>query len=167
MGWRKAHGAGKSAVVQIEPLPADELPAPVDIPPGMAMKGGATKVKLTRYAPLPDTPEWAELAKMAKQFQVHHCKQLARMAGGRCGAAPSSMVASAALQLAASRWMFKQGATNGDAQLLKQASSIANDSRQNLMAAYELAVREAQARKAYAKSDPHRALEDALADDGS
>lgn len=159
MGWRAAHGARKDQVVQIEILPPDELPQPV---PGTAQRGGATKVKLTRYAPLPTEGEWAELSAMADQFRKHHCKELAKMAGGRCGAGPSSMVASAALQLASSRWMFKKGATDGDAQLLKQASSVANDSRQNLLAAYELAVREAHARKAYAKNDPHRALEDAL-----
>jgi hypothetical protein len=56
------------------------------------------------------------------------------------------MVASAALQLAASRFLFDQGASTGDAATLKTASQLANDSRQNLLAAYELAQREAAAR---------------------
>ena len=50
------------------------------------------------------------------------------------------------LQLAASRYLFDQGARTGDPSLLKTASQLANDSRQNLLAAYELAQREAQAR---------------------
>jgi len=30
------------------------------------------------------------------------------MAGGKCGAGPSSIIATAALQLAVSRWMFEE-----------------------------------------------------------
>jgi hypothetical protein len=60
--------------------------------------------------------------------------------GGVCGTAPSSIIASAALQLAASRFAFE---VLGDMVL---GSRLANDSRQNLLAAHELVAREAQAR---------------------
>lgn len=63
------------------------------------------------------------------------------------------MVASAGLQLAASRWAFDRGAEQNDASLIKLGSSLANDSRQNLLAAYELATREAAARQAAAARD--------------
>jgi hypothetical protein len=57
------------------------------------------------------------------------------------------MVSSAALQLAASRWAFDRAAATDDAAMFKLGSALANDSRQNLLAAYELAVREGKARQ--------------------
>jgi hypothetical protein len=56
------------------------------------------------------------------------------------------------LQLAASRWAFDQGAEKNDHTFIKLGSSLANDSRQNLLAAYELAVREAKARQCGSRS---------------
>jgi len=49
------------------------------------------------------------------------------------------MVASAALQLAASRWAFDRGE-------FELGSRLANDSRQNLAAAHEYCAKEARAR---------------------
>ena len=83
----------------------------------------------------------------AEEFVAHHRAALAQQAGGELGPAPSTMVASAGLQLAGSRWAFDQGAQKDDASLIKLGSTLANDSRQNLLAAYELATREAQARR--------------------
>jgi len=62
------------------------------------------------------------------------------------GPAPASIISTAAMQLGASRWAYDRGAETGDASLLAQASRLANDSRQNLLAAHELAAREAKAR---------------------
>jgi hypothetical protein len=84
----------------------------------------------------------------AEEFVAHHRAALAAQAGGELGPAPSTMVASAGLQLAASRWAFDQGAAANDAGLIKLGSSLANDSRQNLLAAWEMATREAAGRKA-------------------
>jgi hypothetical protein len=56
------------------------------------------------------------------------------------------MVASAALQLAWSRYLSDLSAASGDPELAVTASRLANDSRQNLLAAHELCAREAQAR---------------------
>lgn len=90
-----------------------------------------------------------------EDFVKFHCSNLARQAGGELGPAPSTMIASAGLQLACSRWAIDRGAKENDAGLIKLGSSLANDSRQNLLAAYELAVREAQARvKAQGPVDP-------------
>ena len=96
----------------------------------------------------------------ANSFRRHHCAELARVAGGEVGSGPSSMVASAALQLAASRFMFDQAANTADPATFKLASQLANDSARTLLAAYELAVREAQARP---PGDPHASLVAALA----
>ena len=59
----------------------------------------------------------------------------------------AAMVGALALQLAASRWAFDRGAEQNDPAIIKLGSSLANDSRQNLMAAYEMATREATARR--------------------
>ncbi|HEY5243654.1 MAG TPA: hypothetical protein VIJ22_19370 [Polyangiaceae bacterium] len=83
----------------------------------------------------------------AEEFVEHHLGELAKLAGGHVGSGPSTMVSSAALQLAASRWAFDRGAETSDAALFKLGSQFANDSRQNLLASYELATREAKIRE--------------------
>jgi hypothetical protein len=60
-------------------------------------------------------------------------------------------VSSAAIQLGASRYLSDLGAKTGDAKLLSQGSKLANDSRQNLLAAHELCARETESRL---KADP-------------
>ena len=139
----------------------------------LGRKGGLAKAYRARFvaglgiAELADDDAFRPFQLAGDDFFRHHVAALAEQAGGVCGAACSSMVASAGLQLAASRFLFERGARSGDAQTLKLASSLANDSRQNLLAAYELAVREAQARSARPK-DAHAALTAALASgDGS
>jgi hypothetical protein len=175
MALRSRHGNarnfGTGPVVEV--LPPDELPAPVPAEPtplsgvdrrqngtvatpeaarALGARGGRVKAKrvaLARSLALGDVesmPEFAAYRRAASAFRRHHCAELAKQAGGMCGSAPSSMVASAALQLAASRFLFDQGAQSGDPAILKTASQLSNDSRQNLLAAYELAQRSAAAR---------------------
>ena len=66
--------------------------------------------------------------------------------GGEVGPGPASVVSTAALQMAASRWLADEGARTGSAKMLLDASRLADSSRQNLLAAHELAAREAAAR---------------------
>lgn len=59
------------------------------------------------------------------------------------------MVATAALQLAASRYLYDvatQGEGPPDAALLREARQQGDSARQNLLAAFELAIREGRAR---------------------
>ncbi|HEX3853429.1 MAG TPA: hypothetical protein VHW01_20835, partial [Polyangiaceae bacterium] len=95
-----------------------------------AVEGG----DLSQAAPfLADGEAWAQ----------HHITRLAQcVGGGECSAGPSSLVQSAALALAASRFLYSRG----DPADFKQASALANDSRMNLLAAHELCAREAVAR---------------------
>jgi hypothetical protein len=51
------------------------------------------------------------------------------------------------MQLGASRWLSEKALEDGNKDLLLAASKLANDSRQNLLAAYELANRYGQARR--------------------
>jgi hypothetical protein len=86
-------------------------------------------------------PRFEPFLKAARAFRRQHVTDLARtVGGGRCGAAAASIIASAALQLGASRFAFE---VLGDLQL---GSRLADASRQNLLAAHELCAREAAAR---------------------
>lgn len=78
----------------------------------------------------------------AQNFARTHVQRLATLVGGgECGPGPSSIVWSAGLQLAASRWAFE---VKGDAAL---GSRLADASRANLLAAHELCAREAEQKK--------------------
>jgi hypothetical protein len=152
-------------------LPPDELPAPVpgepapirrredgtladtDSAKALGRLGGLAKAQRARLVAGLGIEDLAEDAAFrpfqvaADEFYRQHVETLARMAGGECGPAPATMVATASLQLAASRFLFAEGAKAGDVGKLKAASSLGDASRQNLLAAYELAVREAEAKK--------------------
>ena len=80
-------------------------------------------------------------------FVRRHMGTLAAMFDGVCGEGPASIVQTAAIQLAASRFMYDRGKQAGDAKLLGEASRLGDSSRQNVLAAYELQAREAAARK--------------------
>ncbi len=173
MALRAGHGLG-AGVPRIEVLPADEQPQPVPThaaAPSVALsfrrdgkiadsatakalgaKGGRAKAGKVRLADsnglssIVAETTFGPFNNAGDDFTRAHLVQLAGQAGGAVGPAASSMVASAGLQLAASRWAFSKAAETGDPALYKLGSTLANDSRQNLLAAYELAVREAKAR---------------------
>lgn len=76
----------------------------------------------------------------AEAFAMSEIRRLAaEVGGGECGPMPSSMVQSAALELAGSRAAFAAGD-------VLTGSKLAAASRQNLLAAFELASRLAKAR---------------------
>lgn len=173
MTLRAGHGNG-AGVPRIEVMPADELPIGVQdssvVPPGRERRNDGTfapgsrtaqsaggratagKTKLSArlgLSALANTSEFAPYRRSAAVFRRTQCAELARsVGGGVCGPAPSSLVASASLQLAWSRFLSDRAATEGDASLALTASRFANDSRQNLLAAHELCAREALSRKA-------------------
>jgi hypothetical protein len=178
MALRSGHGTG-AGVPRIEVLPADELPigkpAPARDPnpadrseggrfaPGntlasLAGKANAGKTRLASrlgLATLPSGAAFRPYKAAASSFRRAHCTELARtVGGGVCGPAPSSLVASAALQLAWSRYLSDVAAESGDAELALKASRLAEASRQSLLAAHELAAREAKARQERAPRDP-------------
>lgn len=184
MTLRNGHGNG-AGVPRIEVLPPDELPAGVAAPqphlqalprPPYAAgsaeareagrRGGSKRAQTTALAAslgLAKTPPeaaWAPYRRAAENFAKLHVSTLATtVGGGTCGPGPSSMVQSAAWQLAASRYAFE---VSGDHAL---GSKLANDSRQNLLAAHELCAREAASRpdptvqaRAQAKAEFQRRL---------
>jgi len=157
-------------------MPADELPQGVPGPevpdvardsagrflPGDAAKeaarrGGIAARESRQLRPplgLADIPEghpYQPYHRMAREWRDSHIGELAdTVGGGMVGPGPASIVSTAALQLAASRYLADQGALAGDAKTLLDASRLADSSRQSLLAAHELAAKEAQARKARA-----------------
>jgi hypothetical protein len=187
MSLRRGHGAGKGTP-RIEVLPADELPVgvPADarhesphdrgeagrFAPGntLSTRGGRARAGKTRLADrlglrsLPVGAAFAAYKASAVSFRRAQCAELARtVGGGVCGPGPSSLVASAALQLAWSRYLSDVAAEKGDAQGALIASRLADASRQSLLAAHELCAREGAARAASASpAAPHAALAEAL-----
>ena len=161
MTLRSGHGRG-AGQPRVEVLPADELPKGVQAPalaestsertrggrfaPGartVQSAGGNARRGKTRLASklglasVASDPTFEPYKKAAEDFKRCQVTALARgVGGGHCGPAPSSFVASAALQLGASRWAFDRG-------MYELGSKLANDSRQNLLAAHELCAKEA------------------------
>lgn len=171
MTLRSGHGTG-AGQPRVEVLPADEQPAPVPAAPvniarrsdgtladsesakALGKRGGlarARRASMLAGLGIKRPPEGSPMApyvRAAEEWLTEHMSALASTAGGHVGPGPASIVASAAMQLAMSRYLADQGIESGDGDMLKKASALANDSRQNLLAAYELAVREAEARDA-------------------
>jgi len=167
MALRTGHGAGAGAP-RIETLPIDELPAGAAAPEplgqaavardargrlagseaarALGRRGGQQSAGTTRLAhslglaAAVSDGSFTHYRRAAENFKRAQVQHLARtVGGGHCGPGPSSMVASAALQLAASRWAFDRG----DFDL---GSKLANDSSQNLAKAHEYCAKEAKAR---------------------
>lgn len=176
MTLRTGHGTG-AGTPRVEVLPADELPAGVpavarfDSPTdrgergkfaegnSVAAAGGRARAGHTRLARklrLGESfsdPRFEPYAAAARGFRRAHVATLARtVGGGHCGPAPASIIASASLQLAGSRFAFE---VLGDMAL---GSRLADASRQNLLAAHELCAREAQARPRDPMADLNRRL---------
>ncbi len=173
---RARHGAAKRYGVGpvIEVPPHDELPKPVTpapAPPGVPLtfredgriadsataselgrRGGLAKANRVRLLDslglkkFADNDEFAPYRHGAEEFVKHHLLELGKITGGVVSSGPSTMVSSAALQLAASRWAFDKGGTSGDAKMMVMGSSFANDAKTNLLAAYSYAALEARAR---------------------
>ncbi|MGO8998276.1 MAG: hypothetical protein ACLQVI_33575 [Polyangiaceae bacterium] len=178
MTLRRGHGKG-AGVPRVEVLPVDELPAGVPavaraesprdrgeagrFAPGnaLARAGGHARAGKTRLADrlglveLPAGCAFAPYRASAVSFRRAQCAALAQgVGGGVCGAAPSSLVATAALQLAWSRFFSDKAAVTGDADLALTASRLGDASRQSLLAAHELCAKEAQARRQRAEAPP-------------
>lgn len=173
MALRNGHGNG-AGVPRIEVLPADELPAGVPGParpaptgdrradgqlvPGesttaLASLGGrarAERLRLERLLGRVDLPDDHPLLPYRRDAADWRDAHLARLAatvgGGECGPAVQAIVSTAALQHAASRWLFDRSVLEASAALALQASRLGDAARQNLLAAHELCAKEAAAR---------------------
>lgn len=171
MALRNGHGKG-AGVPRIEVLPANELP--IGVPSNaeqqspsnfdergkfargnaLSRQGGKARAGKTRLAErmslraLPSGSDFGRYKAAAVSFRRAQTSALAAsVGGGFCGPAPSSLVATAALQLAWSRYFSDKAAEVGDPDLALTASRLGDASRQSLLAAHELCAKEAIARR--------------------
>lgn len=167
MPVQNSQGRRRPLVPRVDELPAG-IPAPArPVPlrdaagrllPGagtteLARAGGLAAADARQLGQLlglwtpPEGHAYAPYARLAREWRDQHIAQLAAsVGGGRIGPGPASIVSSAAMQMAASRWLADVGAETGDAKSLLDASRLADASRANLLSAHELAAKEAQAR---------------------
>jgi hypothetical protein len=161
MTLRKGHGTGAGAP-RIEVMPADELPpaspnptAPSNRgPDGRFLRGNtAQRDKLVRpgvrgfTSALAVHEDFAPFQRWGQRYASHRRTELATAHGGKLSAGVSALIESAGAQLAASRFVQAKASATGDADGFKRASALANDARQNELAAWELAAREGKARE--------------------
>lgn len=118
----------------------------------LGKRGGQVRAKSVRLARslgvdnVVASPAFKKFQKQADQFRKYTCAELARESGGEIGAAASSMVATASLQLALSRFYLERFQTTGDAIDAKMSSDFGDKSARNLLCGREYAVRSAQTR---------------------
>ena len=168
MTWRNGD---KTQPVHVEVARPDELPVGVRGParrvatgnrgpggrllPGKetselasrAARAKGENLRLERLLGRVDLPEGHPVLpyrRDAADWRDAHLERLSTsVGGGEVGPAVQAIVSSAALQHAASRWLFDRAALEQDSKLALDASRLADASRQNLLAAHELCAREA------------------------
>lgn len=169
MALRTGHGQGRGTP-HIEVLPIDELPAPIPdegaplnrradgtfadsaTAKALGAKGGRAKFGRTRLmtgmglADIAEDSSFAPYANAGNEFAKMQIASLASQCGGDVGPGPSTFIMSGAMQLAASRWVGDRAIALSDPDLFKKSSDLMNASRQNIIAAFELATREAHLR---------------------
>jgi hypothetical protein len=91
-------------------------------------------------------PKYRQCLQLAANYRRRRVSELTATFGYVSSGA-SAMISSSALALAASKFVYMLAAKSSDPALLKQASALATDHRQNDMAAFELASREGAGRR--------------------
>ena len=161
MTLRKGHGNGAGSP-RIEVLPPDELPPASpsktvrsgrDARGRFAAENTEARSGIVRPGPrgfsaaLKIDPVYAPFERWGRRYASHRRRELAEAHGGELSAGASGLIESAGAQIAASRFLQAKASETGDADLFKRASALANDARQNELAAWELAAREGKARE--------------------
>lgn len=91
-------------------------------------------------------PSYTRALRGANDYRKHRNRELV-IAHGYVSAGVNSLLTSAALALASSRYLYEKSAESADLALLQQAVKLSAEARQNELAAWELCAREAVARK--------------------
>jgi len=129
--------------------PRDETLPKRKWPKKSLIKGKKTKLSIMTLHE--DTLEkadkrYAECLKLADQYRKQRSREF-MVSHGYVSSGVSSMLSTAALSLAASRYLYEKSAETGNLSLLIPASKLSTDARQSELAAWELCAREAKARK--------------------
>lgn len=173
--FREPHGTARKrgrAGPRVEVAPPDEQPVGVAAPArpaanrdsagrfvaghgtkALARKGGKAAgeskqlARLLGLQDLDDDHPYAPYARLAREWRDAQMVELsATVGGGQISPGVASIISTAALQMAASRWASDQGATELDAKALLEFSKLGDASRQNILAAHQLAAIEAKSR---------------------
>ncbi len=181
MALRAGHGTG-AASPRIEVLPPDEQPfapagAPVPLDGGRDRSGKVrTAAAASAMAKLPRRGAFVP-RKLAcdPRFEPHNRRRLEWLRARRAELFASTgfvshgvgaILAAAAWQHAGGEFAAELAAETGDVELFKAAASLTSTARQHDLAAWELAVREAAARKtAGGPANPLSALTERSTDD--
>lgn len=97
-------------------------------------------------------PAYKAALEGANKYRKYRSGELA-VIHGYVSVGASSLLTSAAMALAASRYLYGKVCETGDLALLKTASQLADSARQNELAAYELSAREGTARRKATAAD--------------
>lgn len=97
-------------------------------------------------------PDYAKCLDQANKYRKVRQKELAQL-HGHVSAGAGALLASSALALAASRFLYQNAAQDGDHATLKQAAQLAGEARQCELAAWELASKEGVLKRRQEASD--------------
>lgn len=163
MTWRSAHGKARrlGALVVVETCPANELPAASPSTTVQAQRDSAGRflrgnriatgkrlrpgIRGTLDALKPD-PAFVVFLRWARRYSAARRAELARAHGGELSCGVGSLIESASLALAASRFVAARGAERADPAMLAQSARLSEQAKQLELSAWELASREAKAR---------------------
>lgn len=152
-GRAASHNAGQGLTV--EGRRPDEL-SQAALAPRKGQKAGR-KLKLAVLGIPKDIlaagdPRYAACLRAAGVYRKARTRELFEL-HGYVSAGASSLLATAAINLAASRLLFEKFAAEPDLNLLKTATRLSDSARQNELAAWELCAREGTARKKLSMAD--------------
>jgi len=98
-------------------------------------------------------PDYKRALAYARRYRARRIREIAVQHGGDISAGVCGMLTSAALALAASRYLAVKAARSGDPDLMARSTRLSLDARQLELTALDVADREAKARPA-APFDP-------------
>lgn len=165
-GFIRTRHNDRKAPLQVEPIRPDELSRPNLDEAAVRLANGGTgrrgwpkgkrRTRRGKLAVLGIPSEaldlgdaaYARCVRLASAYRKTRARELG-IVHGYVSSGASALLASAAMALSASRYLYEQAATGGDkiGELLKTAAKLADSARQNELAAWELCAREAVARK--------------------
>lgn len=137
-------GNGVGPQILVRPGEMSDPAAPETTLAHGAGKGRKTKLAAFGLSPAmvkAGDPRYSASLHQANKYRKMRMKELAQL-HGHVSAGVGALLASAALALAASRFLYEATAEEPDNQTLKDASKLADSARQHELAAYELASRE-------------------------
>lgn len=179
MTWRSAHGQARACgrLVVSETKPADELPPGRGSTPGRPERDSlgrflpgnrAARRQLGRVHPAGALAQldaradlaWRSARRWGQRAGMHRIAEVAQAHGGELSSGVCRLLRSAARMAADAEYLSRRAAADDSPDLLRTAAQLDAGARQAERDAWELAAREAQARRAGGPSAIDRLLRD-------